>query len=450
VTVATDTISAWMSAADPYDYDAAEIQSAQLELADQRLHDLRQKIPALDHLADTTGVDAIHALDDAVPVLFSHESYKSYPDALVRGGRWQYLSVWLDRFTSVDGIGSVNMAGVGSVDEWMARLREAGFHVFGSSGTSGKSSLFAISDSDRAYARRGHEIDFAWGPGLRAGASLSTFVLAPRFGFYRGSDDIQNSLELYRGADDTTWMSLRPLLLADINRMGELRRRIASGMARPSEISALRTESTERDNSVLSDLGELVTALERARDTPVLIWGGWPQQYRLTELLRARGHTGPYLNPGSVIQIAGGKKGTQLPEDFEARVREFWGLDPDRYLLRYGCSEIVVLNPACSAGRYHIGPWVIPFVLDKAGTRVLSSNAGQVEGRMAFLDLTSEGRWGGVITGDRVSLRARSCECGRRGASVSDISRYMDLEEGEDKLSCAGTIESYVRGEIAL
>ena len=32
---------------------------------------------------------------------------------------------------------------------------------------------------------------------------------------------------------------------------------------------------------------------------------------------------------------------------------------------------------------------------------------------------------------------------------VRSINRYQDLEEGEDKLTCAGSIDSYVRGSIA-
>jgi hypothetical protein len=32
---------------------------------------------------------------------------------------------------------------------------------------------------------------------------------------------------------------------------------------------------------------------------------------------------------------------------------------------------------------------------------------------------------------------------------VRSIARYAELEEGEDKLTCAGTIDSYVRGSLA-
>jgi hypothetical protein len=67
---------------------------------------------------------------------------------------------------------------------------------------------------------------------------------------------------------------------------------------------------------------------------------------------------------------------------------------------------------------------------------------------MAALDLTVAGRWGGVISGDQVTFQFGECACGRRSPAVMAITRYSDLPEGDDKLSCAGTIDSYVRGSI--
>jgi hypothetical protein len=91
-------------------------------------------------------------------------------------------------------------------------------------------------------------------------------------------------------------------------------------------------------------------------------------------------------------------------------------------------------------------------VLDKAGERLLNTaqQSGAVEGRMALFDIAVEGRWGGIISGDKVAV---DFSIGRTDdivvPMVRTIARYADLEEGEDKLTCAGTIESYVRGNIA-
>ena len=61
-------------------------------------------------------------------------------------------------------------------------------------------------------------------------------------------------------------------------------------------------------------------------------------------------------------------------------------------------------------------------------------------------DLSLDGRWGGVISGDKVSIDFSPCACGAKGPSIRDnVVRYADLE-GDDKIGCAGTIDAYVRG----
>jgi hypothetical protein len=71
---------------------------------------------------------------------------------------------------------------------------------------------------------------------------------------------------------------------------------------------------------------------------------------------------------------------------------------------------------------------------------------GQVEGRAAFFDLSLDGRWGGVISGDHVHVDFGPCKCGAKSPSIrDDIYRYADLD-GDDKIGCAGTVDAYVRG----
>jgi hypothetical protein len=85
--------------------------------------------------------------------------------------------------------------------------------------------------------------------------------------------------------------------------------------------------------------------------------------------------------------------------------------------------------------------------LDDAGDRLAEDgDEGDVEARAGFVDLSLDGRWGGVISGDRVQLRNGSCSCGNAGPTIGpDITRYSDLPGG-DKITCAGSIDAYVRG----
>jgi hypothetical protein len=90
---------------------------------------------------------------------------------------------------------------------------------------------------------------------------------------------------------------------------------------------------------------------------------------------------------------------------------------------------------------------MVPILLNREGDAVIPhSGAGEAEGRAAFFDLALEGRWGGVISGDKILLDLGPCACGHAGPSIRDnVVRYADLE-GDDKIGCAGTVDSYVRG----
>ena len=97
-------------------------------------------------------------------------------------------------------------------------------------------------------------------------------------------------------------------------------------------------------------------------------------------------------------------------------------------------------------GRYHIPAWMVCLPLDKEGNNLLPIGQDEIKGRAAFFDLSMDGRWGGVISGDQIEVDFRPCQCGSPSPSIRDnIARYADLE-GDDKIACSGTIDAYVRG----
>jgi hypothetical protein len=87
-------------------------------------------------------------------------------------------------------------------------------------------------------------------------------------------------------------------------------------------------------------------------------------------------------------------------------------------------------------------------ILDKDGERLVEAEDGRVEGRAALFDVSIQARWAGVISGDKLTVDHNPCACGRASSGVTSVARYKDLPEGDDKLTCAGTIDSYVRGAI--
>jgi hypothetical protein len=73
---------------------------------------------------------------------------------------------------------------------------------------------------------------------------------------------------------------------------------------------------------------------------------------------------------------------------------------------------------------------------------------GEIEGRAAFVDLSLDGRWCGLISGDKIRVDYGKCACGHEGPTVArEITRYADLPGG-DKITCAGTIDAYIRGAV--
>ncbi|MCY1456012.1 hypothetical protein D9M71_732020 [compost metagenome] len=154
-----------------------------------------------------------------------------------------------------------------------------------------------------------------------------------------------------------------------------------------------------------------------------------------------------------MITAGGGFKGTHVPEDYREQLLRFYGIANENIQNSYGMSEMIGTGPwSYKAQAYAICPWIVPLILDKAGEKLLnpSDHQGVVEGRFAFFDLLAEGYWGGVITGDKVLVDfSPSGETdGLQGPLIRSVARFADLEEGEDKLSCAGTMESYVRGMV--
>jgi hypothetical protein len=153
------------------------------------------------------------------------------------------------------------------------------------------------------------------------------------------------------------------------------------------------------------------------------------------------------FHPDTVVIAGGGTKGTVLPADYQEQVAAFFS--PANVVTSYGMSEVTTSWPRCTAGRYHCPPTTIPLVLDESGERLLGPRRERTVGRLGFFDLLVDGRWGGLVTGDEVEAYASPCPCGR-GDGVT-LSRIGRLSAGaDDQLTCAGTIEGYLRGFLSV
>ena len=97
----------------------------------------------------------------------------------------------------------------------------------------------------------------------------------------------------------------------------------------------------------------------------------------------------------------------------------------------------------CEAGYYHAPPWLLVFILDPRSGEPFPRH-GTHTGRFGAIDLTLSERWGGVLTGDEVTMTFGTCACGRSGPHVADsIRRFSEKEGGDDKITCAGAPEAH-------
>ncbi len=436
-----------LEAPERFDVPWPELRAAQVEAANERFQGQRPAIKLLRHRAEEGSVEEVRELADLVPLLFAHTTYKSYPEAWLLDQRWDRLTKWLQT-VSAQPMSGVDLQDVRDIDDWIDRLGAAGHFVSCSSGTSGKSAMLNASASDMLWTQRDAVASFSWGAGVPPERDRRIFGLAPVASVPRNLAIKAAFAEAFGQRDAEPFRyPVPPITIGQITGMIALRKAIADGVAKPAEITAFEQITEERQRAVENAVGESARALVEARAQKLFMSGMWASLYKIAEAVRAMGYGGADFHPENAIYVGGGLKGATLPENYREFVFETFNLAPERAFQMYGMQEINSGLPRCRAGRYHAPPWLVCLPLNEAGDVLLTPDEDEeIEGRAAFLDLALEGRWGGVISGDKIQIRLGVCDCGRRGPTIRDnITRYADLPGG-DKISCSGTIDAYVRG----
>ena len=450
---AIQKIKALLDKPDPYRNAPSDLRELQLEAARERFAERRSKIKVLDRRAREAGIDEIRSFSDLVPLLFSHTNYKGYPDSFMDNAQWSNMNRWLETMSSVPVTG-MDIGDIKDADDWLARLEAAGHYVFASSGTSGKCSFLDQNAEDRDFSYKGFSTAFteAWKPHVPANRHIVYAFMSPK-GTHRYSwVGAQFQKDNVAAPGELLHLSEEPMLSSPGIRAGMLRRRLAAGTALPDEVAAFDAENAAQAKKMQTRMEEYLDEIRENLHKPISFSLQWPQAFQVAEGLRARGVKDGDVHPDTIVQMGGGVKGVKLPDDFRERVYSFFRLPKDHYPTCYGMVEMTGMCPyKHELGGYAFPPWQIPLILDKSGEQLLNpaDEKGIVEGRMAVFDLLAEARWGGVISGDKVTVEFSPGD-GLSGPLVRSIARYAELEESEDKLSCAGTIDAYVRGELKL
>ena len=432
-----------------FDRPIDDLAARQLEAARELFAARREQIPVVRRRAEEARIEEIGSFADLVPLLLAHTNYKSYPIAFMEQGRWDRMLQWLQTLSVLD-VTEVDVEGVTDVDDWIGRLRAAGHMVQATSGTSGKVSFLNHSQGDADLKRRHYRNISGW-PFLTADNSRAVFIVGPSAGPNSAIEAYQNTAACWARPGEAHFLTDEPVLIGDISRMAALRARMAEGTASPGEIAAAEQQAAEKGARMGWMLKTFAERLIAHRHEPINVTAQWAQHMMIIDQARKMGVGDGEFHPQSMISAGGGVKGVALPTDYRQQVARFYGevVRPGAY----GMTELLSLMPRCDHMRYHRPPTLIWLLLDQSGERLLGPDdgeAGVVEGRFGFLDLAYEGRWGGLISGDKVQIDfAPTCPCGRPGPTILDTISRFNQSGQDDHIGCAGTIDAYIRGELA-
>ncbi|MDE2301326.1 MAG: hypothetical protein KGK11_02085 [Sphingomonadales bacterium] len=451
---AADSLTAHVDRGGGYDIPHAQIRDIQIAAIAERFAERRQRIRLLAHRADEAGITDVRELAEAVPLLFPHTAYKSYPESFLSEQRWDRLGKWLGTVSPYPIAPHAELTKHGpiaGIDDWIERLEAAGHYVSCSSGTTGKSAMLIGSAADMDFAGREAVLACAWGANVAPAQDRLVFGLAPIAQVPRNhavGSALKEAFSL-PGRERFSY-PVPPITIGSITGMVAMRRKIADATASPAEIAEYEAVSAARAAAMDAAVGISARAVIEARHEKLYVSGMWAALYQVAAAVRALGYSGADFHPENTCYIGGGLKGAQLPPDYRSFVFETFNIAPGRVYQMYGMQEIISSMPRCQkGGRYHLPPWLVPLVLNEAGDALAGPHRGEIEGRAAFFDLALDGRWGGVISGDKVAISFDPCACGTAGPSVrDDIARYSELTAGDDKIACSGTVDAYVRGVV--
>ncbi len=449
----------WMN--DPYEHfgyhntkihtlPREEVEAVQLVAMNKRLAERRERVQMLAKLADGQGIDQLNSLEDMAPLLMPHDIYKSYPTSLLAKQKFAKLGQWLTKLTRYD-LDGVDVSDCDSIDSWLTRIRdETPLDVGASSGSSGTCSFYPKSKRDYFLSMMGMRVQLAqkFGedpkpsdlndkihaiiPLYRDGhASMGAFGKYSCEVFAKGDPDYWHYCFDFKLSQDLMWLAAR---LRAAQAQGDV-----SKVDVPPSLLARREEwekqQAEMPAQQLDFVNRMVKELAGER---VFVMSTSNLLYQVAKRGLEEGISGVFA-PDSVFMGGGGAKGVPLPDDLEEVIEAFF--NTKRMISSYGMTEMNSFSVLCDHDRYHMLPWVTPFLLDLDSGQPLPRSGTQT-GRAAFFDMTADSCWGGLITGDVVTINWETpCECGRTSwALEKKIQRVTEIQGGgDDKISCAAT-----------
>ena len=428
-----------------------ELEDIQLGGLKNRFSEMSKTIPVLRRFAEDQDVHEIRSIEDGALLLFPHTMYKSYPLSAIENARFGAMTRWAGTLTSI-GLSHVDASACRNIDDWIFLMdTRTDIRLRHSSGTTGKLSFIPASTVEAQSAAAGLRHFFA-GFGDEPDAHVSGLEHLPMICFThrRGATAsarlIDGFVQYVYGGDESKVFCTNPGgVSADMLSLGgRLEGAQAKGERGRLELSP---ELLARRDEFLREQAEapkhleafFETAAKDLRGQRVILYGVVPPTVEVAMEGLKRGYQNLF-SPDSLFFQAGGAKGRALPDDYRKQVTRFTGVPypPTGYGMSEGASSLTRL---CPNGHYHIQPNIIAYILDP-DTGTPHPRRGTQTGRFGMIDLGTQTRWGGFLSGDEVTINygdQAPCGCGRKGAFIDgEIRRYSELRGGDDKITCAG------------
>ncbi|RZJ95979.1 MAG: hypothetical protein EOO76_20435 [Novosphingobium sp.] len=425
-----------------------EREKLQLEAMQIQFRRLRDRIPALQKLADRQGVDAIDRIEDVLPVCFDHRVLKNYPIQIIENRDFAKLTGWLDKLTAHD-LTRVDLTGLKTIEEWLGRLEAFGMLVTYSSGTTGKLSFVPRSrDEFGPWKFHFFNVNYAasgvdhwmtklptFFPGYRGGYQTMLKMMSLFNVEMAGGED--NYHTLYDTHIPADLMALSGRLQAAEDK-GEV---AALGLdpALLEQRQAMLAQGRSKDGDLDEWFASLIKEYKGQR---VKIGGTFADMFRVAKAGLDRGVKCEFA-PGSIISGGGGMKGYKdAPDDWEDQIKTFFGVDFMGN--QYGFSECIGNAPLAKDDFFYLPPYSVPLLMGPNGEAL--PREGVQTGRLVLVDLVPQSYWGGFTSGDEVTIHwdDEDTETGWRAPRIAkSIRRIGENEGGEDKITCAGSQQAY-------
>ena len=454
-TLVVDDISqyAYKSWNELFSMSRQEVEDWQLRSARIRFEQMMPKISAMKDQADAAGVTRINTLEDLVPLLFNHTVYKSYPMSVLENNRFDMLTKWLQRVTAID-LSAIDATKCTGIDHWMQTVEATTpLQIFHTSGTTGKLSFIPRTTFELGLwmdIYMASPLGFGSEPSIKLGGKdgirLPVIYPSLRHGRYMAQRMVKHLSEVLAPTPEQCYTINNGTLSADLMSLsGRIRVAQAKGELSRMKISdsqrvALKRymEELERRPQEMSEF--FATMIDKLRGQRVFVFSQTGYMLQAAQAGLAQGISNVFA-ADSVGTVGGGGKGVVLPPDWREIIQKFTGIS--RWITDFAMTELNGVMPGCPHRYYHFPPWIVPFLLDPE-TGALLPRSGTQTGRLAAFDLLAQNYWGGIISGDKVTMEwDRACPCGRKGVHAhNDIDRYAATVTGDDKITCSATVDN--------